>query len=193
MSKKQRTWIISDTHFGNKNILKYAARPFSTVEEMDEEMIRRWNDVVHKDDIVWHLGDFSLKSNQEYIRSITSKLRGRKRIILGNHDNSTGKFQERWHKLGFEFVSKYPIIYKDYFILSHAPIFLCSDGRHQGNINGNGLEKSPLMHCANFHGHLHGLEYNDKRYINVSVECVDYTPMDLDLKIQELLNKHNEE
>ena len=79
-------WFTADTHFGHKNIIRLAHRPFSTVDEMDEAMIRRWNMVVNKDDEVWHLGDFCFgkRSRQE---DILARLHGEKHLIFGNHDS----------------------------------------------------------------------------------------------------------
>lgn len=51
-------WLTSDTHLFHHRVIEYCHRPFACVEEMNEEMITRWNPVVHKDDIVFHLGDF---------------------------------------------------------------------------------------------------------------------------------------
>ena len=53
-------FFTSDHHFYHSNIIKYCQRPFHSVEEMNEEMIRRWNSVVGVDDTVYYLGDFSL-------------------------------------------------------------------------------------------------------------------------------------
>lgn len=75
-------WVTSDTHFGHENIIKYTKRPFSTVEEMDETIIKNWNEVVKPRDIVWHLGDFSWRSAGYYRR----RLNGDINLILGNHD-----------------------------------------------------------------------------------------------------------
>ena len=51
-------FFLADTHFGDGNILRYENRPFATVEEMDRELIRRWNEKVGAGDTVFHLGDF---------------------------------------------------------------------------------------------------------------------------------------
>jgi len=79
-----RYFFTSDTHFGHKNILKYTNRPFKSVEEMDEELIRRWNATVTPDDTVIHLGDFSLKGN---VNKYLKQLNGNIIWIGGNHDS----------------------------------------------------------------------------------------------------------
>ena len=62
-------FITSDTHFGDESIRRYENRPFSSVQEMDEELIRRWNEKVSEDDVVWHLGDFcTLGKEEEYLK-----------------------------------------------------------------------------------------------------------------------------
>ena len=113
-----RTFFISDTHFGHFNIIRYEDRPFQTTEEMDREIIKRWNETVGKKDTVWMLGDFCL-SNRARIREIVKQLNGNKNLIIGNHDRYTPSFYE---ECGFQYVSKYPVILKQHFILSHAPL-----------------------------------------------------------------------
>ena len=83
-----RIFIISDTHFCHKNIIKYSGRPFKTVEEMNDEMIKRWNNKVGKDDLVIHLGDFALGSKDE-VGNIKNKLNGNIILLKGSHDHNT--------------------------------------------------------------------------------------------------------
>ena len=78
-------WFTSDHHFGHENIIKYTNRPFRNADEMDEVMIERWNSAVASDDLVYHLGDFTLfgiENFWEYALALT----GRICIIPGGHD-----------------------------------------------------------------------------------------------------------
>jgi len=85
-------FFTSDHHFGHANIIKFEplnrvdARGgmFETVEQMDEFLILRWNEVVGVNDLVYHLGDASYK--RETLRAVLPRLNGRKILICGNHD-----------------------------------------------------------------------------------------------------------
>ena len=77
---------IADMHFDHEDIIAYDNRPFDSAEEMNEELIRRWNTVVEKDDLTWILVDFCMGRGARW-REILSALKGRKAMILGNHDN----------------------------------------------------------------------------------------------------------
>lgn len=78
-------FFTADHHFGNKNIIQLADRPFRTLEHMEETLIQRHNSVVGHDDEVWFLGDFALTSEAE-MASYLARLHGRKYLIPGNHD-----------------------------------------------------------------------------------------------------------
>lgn len=80
-------YFISDLHFGHENVISLCNRPFSNVEEMDEFLIREWNKTVHKNDMVYIVGDMifrSVKSPEYYLE----RLKGDKHLIIGNHDSS---------------------------------------------------------------------------------------------------------
>lgn len=87
-----KLFFTSDHHFGHSNIIKYEALArvdewgvmFRSVEQMDEFLIARWNDVVGVDDLVYHLGDMSFKQTNLY--SVLPRLNGRKILVVGNHD-----------------------------------------------------------------------------------------------------------
>lgn len=84
----------------------------------DRMLIDYWNETVRNDDIVWFLGDFVL-GGRNVLNDYASKLKGRKRIILGNHDNLKDK---DYLEAGFEFVSRWPVVLAQHIILSHAPL-----------------------------------------------------------------------
>lgn len=81
-----KIFFTSDLHLGHKNCIRFDNRPFASVEEMDEELIRRWNNKVGKDDIVYVLGDFIWKTKNAEAPSLIRRLNGRIFLIKGNHD-----------------------------------------------------------------------------------------------------------
>lgn len=158
-----RRFFIADTHFGHENIIKYCNRPFKSTTEMNRVLIDNWNRTVKDEDIVWMLGDFAFGS-KDYIKSITSQLNGRKKLILGNHDRHKIPFYE---ECGFNFVSRYPILVDKTIILSHAPIEFLN-------------ENCPFF---NIHGHVHdNPAFSDisKTSACVSVERINYKPIEFE-------------
>lgn len=153
-------WLVSDTHFWHSNIIQYCNRPFKNAEEMNEELIKRWNAVVGSNDIVHHLGDFCF-GKKENIASILPRLNGKIDLVLGNHDHHKIGF---YYEAGFHRVYDKPIVLRNFYILSHAPLEWVSN---------NGV-------YANFYGHVHDSQvYNTvtARSCCVCVERWNYTPI----------------
>jgi calcineurin-like phosphoesterase family protein len=145
-----RILYISDTHFGHTNMA--LKRGFSSAEEMDEQIIQKWNSKVLKKDTVWVLGDITMeKANYE----ILTRLNGYKKVVLGNHDQP-----QHIPKL-LQYVNSVCGMYKKGgYIFTHCPI-------HESEVT--------RFH-RNIHGHVHENTLDDYRYINVSCEVIDYTP-----------------
>lgn len=80
------TYFTSDQHFGHFNIIRLSRRPFLTDEEMDAALLARWNAKVKGDDTVYVLGDLFFRAAA--VEPILKELKGRKHLILGNHDGS---------------------------------------------------------------------------------------------------------
>ena len=83
-------FYIADCHFDHDNILHFDNRPFKTVEEMNEEMIKRWNKAVTKADEVYILGDFCWSKEDRWVE-LLEQLNGQKTLIVGNHDITPSK------------------------------------------------------------------------------------------------------
>jgi len=127
---KSKILYISDLHFGHKNILTYDERPFYTVSEMDNTLIRNWNEVVKDKDVVYILGDVSWYDSEK-TRDILRQLNGRKRLIIGNHDSVSAKLTDC-----FEEIAPYAEIIDGNakVILSHYPIMFWN-GQHRHSIH----------------------------------------------------------
>jgi len=83
---KGQVWLTGDTHFGHAGSIAQSKRPFADVAEMDAFLIEAWNAVVRPGDTVIHLGDFEWGHTPERTAAIFSALRGRKHMLVGNHD-----------------------------------------------------------------------------------------------------------
>lgn len=123
--------FTSDTHFGHQNIIRFCNRPFESVEQMNEELVKRWNLVVGKNDIVFHLGDVMFGGSALF-ESIIPRLNGKKYLILGNHDyknmrESYRKYFEKVTTKMFISIDGQPII------LNHEPL-LCFGGQTSNKI-----------------------------------------------------------
>jgi calcineurin-like phosphoesterase family protein len=163
-------YFTSDQHFGHTNIIGYCNRPFTTIEEHDTVLIENWNKVIKTNrNKVFVVGDFSFNKKYEKIKELTDKLLGYKILILGNHDRSISI--NNWRKLGFNEVYKYPIIYKQFYIVSHEPMFM-----------------NATMPYINIHGHIHQNKMEEKYYYNVSVEYHNYSPVSFDQIVKEIQN-----
>ena len=80
-----KTFYISDLHFSHANVIKFDNRPFSNIEEMNQTLIKNWNETVSKEDKVYILGDFCWGKKDEWIK-ILKQLNGQKFLVKGNHD-----------------------------------------------------------------------------------------------------------
>lgn len=164
-------YLIADPHFGHRNICKFhnydgtKTRPWNDVDEMDEEMVKRWNGTVKPADKVYMLGDIVI--NRKAL-AILDRLNGDKVLIKGNHDI----FKLSDYTKHFRDIRAYHVM--NGLILSHIPV-------HKESIARFG---------CNIHGHLHANRVKktvgvwpfkkqviDPDYFCVSVEQIDYTPI----------------
>lgn len=142
-------YYISDHHFFHENIIRMDGRPFETLEEMHEYMISQWNKRIHKNDEVVILGDISM-GNAEQTTEVLKRLKGRKYLIVGNHD----RFLEdkSFDTSLFKFIGSYHEMNdnKRKVVLCHYPI-LCYNGQFRRD--GEGKPKTYMLH-----GHIHNTQ-----------------------------------
>ena len=162
-------------------------RGFTSVEEMNEAIIERWNNIVKPGDLVYHLGDIMLSDNKKGIECF-NRLNGEIFVIWGNHDSDNRKnllaaecphFRGGW----YAYLIKHG---KLNIYLSHYPTLTA-------NYDDN--EKYFSQHVLNFHGHLHTKNkfYQDIPFMyNVALDAHNNAPVSFDEIISDIEAKKDE-
>lgn len=175
-------WLIADLHFGAKNACNWKdekgeyIRPWRTQLEHDKGLVERWNSVVKPQDRVYVLGDFAM--SKQALLEYGPQLNGKKKLISGNHDiyislkSYRTVFVEIYGALTAKTVG---LPYQ--FVMTHVPI-------HSSCLNRKEFK-------YNVHGHLHSEKIEDPRYLCVSAEQIDYTPIHVD-EVWSRLQKQNQ-
>ncbi len=169
-------WLYADPHFGHKGVCHFLRsdgaklRPWNTPEEMDEELILRYNDRVKPQDKVYFLGDVVI--NRKALKTL-SRLNGDKVLIRGNHDI----FRDEEYQIYFRELRAYHVM--NGMIFSHIPIHPVSLGRFGTNLHGhlhyNRVKKASGIDVTS--GHVLYGDDLDLRYHCVSVEQTDFAPI----------------
>ena len=160
-----KTLYISDLHFQHANILSYDNRPFKSVEEHDEELIRLWNSATDDEDDAYILGDISWANPAKTVE-IISQLKGNKHLIVGNHDKKLLKSKDV-RDLFVEIADYKEIKTKDGkgIVLSHYPI-PCFNNHYYG--------------WYHLYGHVHNsFEWNMMQCIKYEMETLYGKPCEM--------------
>ena len=170
-------FLTSDTHFGHAGVCRFTEangitkiRPWTDPDEMDEEMIKRWNDTVRPNDKVYHLGDVVI--NRRSLKTL-HRLNGDKVLIRGNHDI----FRDDEYREYFRELRAYHVM--NGMILSHIPVHEASLGRFGTNIHGH-LHTNRVKRARGVDAQTGAVLYsdeNDVRYHCVCVEQTDFAPI----------------
>lgn len=161
-------YFTSDLHLGHENIIRFTNRPFGSVEEMNDRIIQNYNSIIHKNDLVYILGDLTYKINVEESNKLIQKLKGRKVLIRGNHDlkYDSSLFEDIFDYKEFNYN-------KVKYVLMHYPLMEWNDSYKKKSIH--------------LHGHIHAdSEYNHKNLENgimrydVGVDANNYYPVSLE-------------
>lgn len=181
----ENIWFTADNHFGHTNIIKFCDRPFESIDDMDKVLINNWNEVISKDDTVYHLGDFTLGDYTQAInywdqlngniKFLSNPWHHDKRWLEGlDRETSYNCFElDRVVTESFELLppmvvleienmgaSKYPLA----ITLCHYPL-AAWDRKHYG--------------AWHLHGHTHKHNNSGDFILNVGVDCMNYYPVSL--------------
>ena len=193
-------FYTSDLHLGHANIIRFSGRPFGSIEEMNFELVRRWNETVGPEDEVWVLGDVAMGKLVESLELI-AELRGHLILVPGNHDRCWSQLPEKRRRrgqteqyldAGFESIvdegpgaDLYHQLGRHHVRVSHFPYVGDSqdlDRYTDVRPRDAGL---PLLH-----GHVHEAWKVRGRQINVGVDVWDYAPVS-EPRLIELLDEIN--
>lgn len=180
-----KTWVVSDTHFGHKNIVGFCNRP----PDHDSVIMEHWAQEVPEDATVIHLGDLCYKGNAMFRHMVAPKLTGaRKLLVLGNHDKNTYGF---YKKCGFKLARPFSIQWGETEVsFSHYPWNQFGDAHF--DIEPEGVQPANSLRL---HGHIHNNGYTRagfvpflRQHVNLSVEQTHYKPVNLALLLGGVLD-----
>ena len=181
-------FITSDIHFCHNKPFLYEPRDFTSIEEMNEAIVERWNEVVKSDDTVYNLGDFAMNDVDAAI-SYIQRLNGNIIWIAGNHDSKAkidkilgACWQQDLSYCGYADTLK---VHKFNFYLSHYPTLT-------SNMDDTGLRHRVIS----LHGHTHqktNFVYPDNPFMyHVGVDSHNCYPVNIEEVITDIKNRYYE-
>jgi calcineurin-like phosphoesterase family protein len=182
-------FLTSDTHFGHTGVCRFTnndgskMRPWTDPDEMDEEMIKRWNETVRPNDKVYHLGDVVI--NRKAL-AIMRRLNGDKVLIRGNHDI----FKDEDYRAHFRELRAYHVM--NGMILSHIPLHSDSLGRFGVNIHGH-LHSNRVRKARGVDAKTGEILYSDEIDSRYHCVCVEQTPDFAPILFEDVLKRIEEE
>jgi calcineurin-like phosphoesterase family protein len=165
-------FVTSDLHIDHAKILSFAApdgspmRPYSCLEEMQQDLEERWNARVHKRDTCYVLGDVAFSKTG---LRLMERFNGRKILISGNHDRLPAKlYLQYFDDIRGAYFHHGDSTFPGGLIFTHIPVHpSCLSGHYRGNVHGH-------LHC---HRILDDNGQIDKRYFNCCLEVNDFAPV----------------
>lgn len=179
-------YFTSDTHFNHDKEFIWKDRGYGSVDEMNEDIIKKWNEVVTPGDDVYHLGDVMLGDNEKGLYML-NRLNGRIHIVLGNHDTETRRvlYEGSWNvcEIAYADMIKYG---KNHLYLSHYPTLIgqFDAHKHHGLINlcGHTHQTEPFVP-----------EWHNPYIYNVGMDAHDMRPVGLDEIMMDISREREKE
>ena len=169
-------YYTADLHLGHANVIRHCDRPFASADEMDAALVKNWNAKVHRNDTVYIVGDFLFRARKP-AEDYLAELKGRKHLIIGNHDKYWMKKVDlaKW----FESVS---------------PMLFVNDGGHSATLCHYPMMSWPGMSRNGYmiYGHIHNNTNADywpliasrELMLNAGVDINEFAPVTLEEMIQ---------
>ena len=182
-------FLVSDTHFGHTGVCRFThndgekLRPWTDPDEMDEAMVKAWNERVKPTDKVYHLGDVVI--NRKAL-GILRRLNGDKVLIRGNHDI----FRDEDYRAHFRELRAYHVM--NGMILSHIPVHSDSLGRFGVNIHGH-LHANRVRKARGVDAKTGEVLYSDEIDPRYHCVCVEQTPDFAPILFEDVLKRIAEE
>lgn len=174
-------WFSSDLHLGHDNIRKYCERPFKDVDEMNQAIIDRWNEVVSEDDEVYVLGDVALGKIMDTLPLVTL-LKGHKFLVPGNHDrlwSGNKKLRDvdiqMYQQVGFEILSEQFMLTDRRWLLCHFPYK--GDSQQVDRHSEHRPVKGRFAESLLIHGHTHSKDQIKSGMVHVGVDAWGFRPV----------------
>lgn len=171
-------YLESDSHYFHKRVIEYCKRPYSSVEDMNEKLIKNHNRTVPSSGTTYHMGDFIFSRKKEEIKQVISSLNGNHYFLRGNHDDwHRSIIQELVSEMAGKIIGFGPYLEINHnkikVVLCHYP-FVVFNKSHHGSIN--------------FYGHCHSNmeeKYNRGKQMDVGVDNIfklkgEYRPISID-------------
>lgn len=179
-------FLTSDLHFGHVNISKLAGRPYTSVDDMNIDLICRWNSLVQPSDEVWILGDLCMGRLDDSL-ALVPELNGTKVLIPGNHDRMFAprtpergrKATQRYLDAGISMVTVPRQLHLCPEVTAWADHFPYAGDSHSTD---RYAEYRPADRGGFLvHGHAHGKWLKNGRMIDVGVDAWGGYPVPFDL------------
>ena len=180
-----KTYFYSDPHFGHRNIINFADRDFTDIEDMEDYMIHTYNSVVTTEDQVIWVGDCFF-TTAEKAAEIMDKLNGSKILVRGNHDGSPA----RMRRIGFDFVCEEMVLKMagHRVRVSHYPY---AQDNYPYDQTDRAIDDGGIL----IHGHTHSADKVNGNMIHVGVDAWDFRPVakkQIEKLAQQIINKQRQ-
>lgn len=181
-------FLCSDLHLCHNKPFLYEPRGFTSIEEMNEAIVERWNEVVKPDDTIYNLGDFAM-NNVDAAISYIQRLNGNIMWIAGNHDSHTkinkilrACWKQDVSYCGYADVLK---VHKFNFYLSHYPTLT-------SNMNDTGLTHRTISLFGHTHQKTNFLYPDNPFMYHVGVDSHNCYPVNIEEIISDIKNQYYE-